>query len=117
LRPYHVVTDEIIVSINPTEAEVAALVEQAAGYNQVIVGTINALDHPGQAALVNRLLENGVPALVVALRAPFDLMCFPAAPLYACSYSIHPPALKAMAEALLGRIPFAGTLPVAIPGA
>jgi hypothetical protein len=50
LRPYHTATDEIIISIDPSEAEVAALVEKAAGYSQIIAGTINALDHPGQAA-------------------------------------------------------------------
>jgi len=93
------------------------MVEQAAGYSQIIAGTINALDHPGQAALVNRLLENGISTAVAALRAPFDLLSFPAAPLYACTYSIQPPALQALAEALLGRITFTGTLPVAIPGA
>lgn len=116
LRPYHIATDEIATSIDPSEAEVAALVEQAAGYNQIIAGTINALDHPGQAALINRLLENDIPTVVSALRAPFDLLSFPAAPLYACSYSIQPPALQALAEALLGHIPFAGTMPVSIPG-
>jgi beta-N-acetylhexosaminidase len=116
LRPYHTATDEMIMSIDPPEAEVSALVERARGYAQIVVGTINALDHPGQAALVNRLLESGVSTAVAALRAPFDLLSFPSAPLYACTYSIQPAAMQALAEALLGRIPFAGTSPVAIPG-
>jgi beta-N-acetylhexosaminidase len=116
LRPYHAATDEMIVPINPSEAEVAAVVQRGQGYSQIIVGTINALDHPGQAGLVHRLLERGVTTAVAALRAPFDLLSFPAAPLYACTYSIQPPALQALAEALLGRIPFAGSLPLAIPG-
>jgi beta-N-acetylhexosaminidase len=116
LRPYHPATDEIIISINPSETEVTSLVERARAYDRIIAGTINALDHPGQAALVNQLLESGVSTTVVALRAPFDLLSFPSAPLYACTYSLQPPALQALAEALLGRIPFAGTLPVAIPG-
>lgn len=116
LRPYHTATDEVSMPIDPSESEVAALVERARECRQIIVGTINALDHPGQAALVNRLLESGVPTVVAALRAPFDLMSFPAAPVYACTYSIQPPAFQALAEALLGRIPFAGTLPVEIPG-
>jgi beta-N-acetylhexosaminidase len=116
LRPYHSATDEIVISMNPSESEVAAVVQRGRGYRQIIIGTINALDHPGQAALVNRLLESGVATAVAALRAPFDLLCFPAAPSYACTYSIQPPALQALAEALLGHIPFAGTLPVEIPG-
>ena len=116
LRPYHAATEEIFIPMNPSESEVAALVQRGQVYSQVIVGTINALDHPGQAALVNRLLESGVTTSVAALRAPFDLLSFNAAPVYACTYSIQPPSLQALAEALLGYIPFAGILPVELPG-
>ena len=31
----------------------------------------------------------------------------------ACSYGIQPPQIDALADALVGRIPFAGRLPVA----
>ena len=116
MRPYHAAIDELIIPIDPSEAEIAAVHGQASSCAQVIVGTINALDHPGQAALIHMLQESGVPIAVAALRAPFDLLCFPAVPTYICTYSIQPPALRALAEALLGRIPFRGVLPVSIPG-
>jgi beta-N-acetylhexosaminidase len=102
--------------MNPSESEVAAVVQRGQDYSQIIVGTINALDHPGQVALVNRLLGSEVPTAVAALRAPFDLLSFNNAPAYACTYSIQSSALQALAEALLGQIPFVGTLPVEIPG-
>ena len=54
--------------------------------------------------------------ITVALRMPYDLAAYPAATTYVCTYSILPPAMEALAEALFGRIPFAGALPVTIPG-
>jgi beta-N-acetylhexosaminidase len=53
---------------------------------------------------------------VIALRAPFDLLRFPQVPFYACTYSLQPPALQALVEALWGEIPWQGKLPVSIPG-
>jgi beta-N-acetylhexosaminidase len=47
---------------------------------------------------------------------PYDLAAYPKAATYVCTYSILPPAMEALAEALCGRIPFAGSLPVTIPG-
>jgi beta-N-acetylhexosaminidase len=66
--------------------------------------------------LVQKLVKQGTRLITVALRTPYDLAAYPAAPTYVCTYSILPPAMEALAEALFGRIPFAGTLPVTIPG-
>jgi beta-N-acetylhexosaminidase len=61
------------------------------------------------------VLERDTPLIAVALRMPHDLLAYPTAPTYVCTYSILPPALKALAQALFGQIPFAGRLPVAMP--
>jgi beta-N-acetylhexosaminidase len=81
----------------------------------VILGTINATAHPGQAELVKKLVRQGTRMITVALRMPYDLAAYPEASTYICTYSILPPAMEALAEALFGRVPFAGTLPVTIP--
>ena len=81
-----------------------------------MVGTINATVHPGQAALVNALLNDDVGMVAVALRMPYDGLAYPTAPTYVCVYSIQPPAMEALAQALFGQIPFAGQLPVSMPG-
>jgi beta-N-acetylhexosaminidase len=117
IRRYHPATDELFISIDPTPAEIAAVREQAQDYALVIAGTINALDHERQADLIGTLMETGVPTLVIALRAPFDLLRFPQVPFYACTYSLQPPALQALVEALWGEIPWQGKLPVSLPGA
>ena len=101
----------------------------------MIVGTFDGYGHVGQADLVRALAGSAPPAggvgrseavsgrsaspadrpvVAVALRGPFDVERYPEAPLCACTYGIQPPQMEALVDALLGRIPFAGTLPVAL---
>jgi beta-N-acetylhexosaminidase len=116
VRRHHLASDEFTVSAEPTAAEIAALRPQLAGYDLVLVGTINAASNPGQAALVNAILADGLRTLVVALRMPTDLIVYPEAPTYLCTYSILPASMDALARAIFGELPFVGRLPVSIPG-
>ena len=54
--------------------------------------------------------------VAVALRLPSDIAAYPDVPTYMCTYSIQPASLDALADALWGRIPFVGRLPVELPG-
>ena len=67
-------------------------------------------------ALVNLLLDCGLPVIAVALRLPYDLEAYPAVPTYLCTYSLLAPSLETLADALWGQGPAAGRLPVSIPG-
>jgi beta-N-acetylhexosaminidase len=112
LRAYHPDVDEFITSHPPTDAEIAALREKAAGYDLLVVGTLNAMMDKQQAALVHALLARGVPMIAVALRIPYDLASYPEVQTYVCTYSIQPVSLEALAAALFDEIPFQGQLPV-----
>src|SRR4051812_30303342 len=116
LRRYHENVEEMQIPLDPEPEDVAAVRERARDCDLVVVGTINALDHSGQGALVNALLQAGANVLAVALRLPYDIAAYPAAPAYLCTYSLQPPSLHALADALWGRIPFTGHLPVTLPG-
>jgi beta-N-acetylhexosaminidase len=115
LRAYHANADEFVIPMQPSDSDVTALREMMAAYDLVVVATINAGDHPGQAALVNALLARGLAVVAVALRMPSDLQAYPSAPTYICTYSLQPPSLHALARALWGHRPFSGQLPVSIP--
>ena len=117
LRRYHPAVDEHTMSLDPTSEEVASLHEHLAGYDAVIVCTINAGDHAGQAALVSGLVEAGTKVVAAALRLPYDAAAYPSAPTVIATYSLQPPALEALAGALFGRVPLEGHLPVTVPGA
>jgi beta-N-acetylhexosaminidase len=112
LRRYHPAVEERLIPMDPDPTEVAAVLEWARGYDRVIAGTINARQHPGQANLVNSLLEAELPTIAVALRMPGDLQTYPSVPTYLCTYSLLPPAMEALANGLFGKIPFMGKLPV-----
>jgi len=115
MRRYHRHVEDFTVAMNPSTAEIKVLRATLVNYDLLIIGTINAASHPGQAALVNTMLENGSKVVAVALRMPYDLAAYPAASTYVCTYSILPPAMEALAEVLWGRISFSGKLPVSIP--
>ncbi|HVO44509.1 MAG TPA: glycoside hydrolase family 3 C-terminal domain-containing protein, partial [Aggregatilineales bacterium] len=96
--------------------QIAAVAQAVAGAYQVIVGTINAVQDPSQANLVQALYQRGQPPIVVALRTPYDLTVFPMIKTYLCAYGIRPVTMEAVARVLLGEIEPTGILPCTIPG-
>jgi beta-N-acetylhexosaminidase len=107
---------EYIVPLDPTEAQVAALNAGVADADGVVLGTFDAVSFPGQAALARAVVERS-HAVAVALRSPYDAEVLPASLAVVCTYGIQAPQIEALADALLGRIPFSGHLPVALgPG-
>ena len=116
LRREHGPVTELVTSIDPSADEIRAVRAAASDHDVVVVGTIVASLHRGQAELVEALLASGVPTVTVALRTPFDLADYPSAPVHACTYGILPPSLEALAAALFGRIAFKGRLPAPIAG-
>ena len=112
IRRHHDKVDEFLVSMDPGEADRRHLSTQLRGYDLVIAGTINAT--PGQAALVKGVLKQGTPLIAIAMRMPYDLASYPAVETYLCTYSILPPSMDAVADAMWGKAAFAGRLPVTI---
>jgi beta-N-acetylhexosaminidase len=114
LRSHHARVDEFITDPIPTDANIASLCEQASRYALLVIGTVFAPAHPEQVALVRALLNSGRPAIVVALRTPHDLVAFPEARTYLCTYGARPPSLEALSDALWGMKSIGGRLPVAV---
>jgi beta-N-acetylhexosaminidase len=116
LRRYHAHVDEYLISYAPETEEMVGLFERLREYDLLILGTLNAYASAGQAEFLRQALKLGIPAVVVALRLPYDLVVFPEAGTYLCTYSILEPLMQALAKALLGETPCVGKLPVSIPG-
>jgi beta-N-acetylhexosaminidase len=115
LRRYHDTVEAFNFRVQPEPAEISQLCEKLKSFDVLIVGTINAAEHRGQAELVKKLIGQSRRLITVALRMPYDLAAYPAARTHICTYSILPPAMEALADAIFGRIPFSGVLPVTIP--
>jgi beta-N-acetylhexosaminidase len=112
LRRFHPHVDEFITNHLPAGGEIAALKEAIAGYDALVLGTINASMQPEQAALARALLGVGIPTVTVALRTPYDLDVYPEAGTNLCTYSIHPASMDALAAAIFGEFIPAGQSPV-----
>ena len=108
--------EEVVVGVAPTDGEISGLRARAAEFDAVVVGTIDAIRQPAQFDLVEAVVSAGRPTIAVALRTPWDAARYPASAAAACTYSILPDSLGALAAGLAGAIPFAGRLPVSVPG-
>jgi beta-N-acetylhexosaminidase len=116
VQHYHPNVIEYIISFAPNAREATGLLEQLHNYDMLILGTLNAYASPSQTEFVRQALKLNIPTIIVALRLPYDLMVFPEAETYICTYSILEPSMQALAKALFGKLPFGGRLPVSIPG-
>ncbi len=54
--------------------------------------------------------------LLISQGTPYLIQAFPETPAYLCTYSSQRTIQESIADALLGKIPITGTLPVSIPG-
>lgn len=102
------------IPINPDEAVINSIKAEAKGKEAVVVGTYNANMNPGQAKLVNSLLEVNRNVVVVALRNPYDLLEFKEVPTYLCVYEYTPLSVRCLLEVLSGKYVPKGRLPVSL---
>jgi beta-N-acetylhexosaminidase len=111
----------MVTGTSPSDAQVAAVVAAAADDDTVVVTTMKAWDTKvtdkaaGQQKLVTQLLGTGKRVVVVAVRDPYDIAYFTAAPTYLATYSYSPVAIEAVARVLTGEVSPTGKLPLDIP--
>ncbi|MEA2608202.1 MAG: beta-N-acetylhexosaminidase [Chloroflexota bacterium] len=116
LRTRFASVQEVVVGIAPGDAEIAGLRAIAGHVDAVVIGTIDAIRQPAQVELVRAVAGGAQRTIAIALRTPWDVALYPDEVAPICTYSILPDSLDALAAALAGAIPFAGRLPVTIPG-
>ncbi len=114
-RHHHDVLD-VRVASEPGDDEITAARDAAAGAQLVIVATLATDVQPSQARLVEAIMGTGTATITVAMRTPYDLADYPRSATHLCSYSIVPASVGAVADAVFGRAPIGGRLPVDIPG-
>lgn len=110
------------LSENPETGQVAQALELArksevvvvAAYVQIVIGRGTVELSEVHQALVKRLIEENPRTILVSFGNPYIGGSFPALSTYVCAYD-NARALQAVAvDALYGRIPFRGKLPVTL---
>jgi beta-N-acetylhexosaminidase len=114
LRDRGLSVDEHAIELDPSSDEIAGLVDAVESAEVVVVATFESVHFASQAVLARRLAERR-PTIAIALRSPYDVSTYPLGVTAICTYGIQPPQIEAVADALVGRIPFAGRLPVVLP--
>lgn len=105
----------------PSDAAIADAVAKAQQNDVTVVLTMKAWDttvtdkQAKQQKLVNDLLATGKTVIVVAVRDPYDIAYFDAAPTYLATYGYAAVSMESLAKVLYGEIKPAGKLPVDIP--
>ena len=77
-------------------------------------GTVDL--EPKHAALVQKWIGSGKPAVVVSFGSPYFLRHFPEAAAYVCMYRNTPQTQPISVQVLFGEIDAKGRLPVSLPG-
>jgi len=112
----------------PSQTKIDEAVAAARDSDLVIVSTNNAYavdastgqpsaGAAAQTRLVQALLETGKPVVVAAMRNPYDVASFPAAPTVLDTYGYTGDQVESLVRVLYGEVNPTGKLPVSIPGA
>ncbi|MFG1815603.1 glycoside hydrolase family 3 protein [Kribbella sp. NPDC049174] len=105
----------------PSDAAIADAVAKAQLNDVTVVLTMKAWDTTvtdklaKQQKLVKGLLATGKTVIVVAVRDPYDIAYFDAAPTYLATYGYAAVSMESLAKTLYGEIKPTGKLPVDIP--
>ncbi|MFC1888518.1 glycoside hydrolase family 3 protein, partial [Thermodesulfobacteriota bacterium] len=104
--------------VDPKRRAINRIVRRAkrASADVLVIGTYNAYYYASQRSLVDKLLDLDIPTILVAVGMPYDLLAFPEASTYLCSYSNRDLALETVARGLFGLVEAGGRLPVSLPG-
>jgi beta-N-acetylhexosaminidase len=102
------------LSSEPTEEEIEQVIQRAASFDTLIVGTLTASNSPQQLQLIRGLHQTGKHVVVVAMRSPYDLAYLPDVSAYIATYEFTAPTLRVAARALYGLETVTGQLPVTI---
>lgn len=101
-------------SDSPGQEEREIILDKASGYDLVIAGTMSAVQDPEQIQLVNGLLKRHPRVILIAMKSPYDLACFPEARTYVATYEYTYPALVTAARLVFGQEKPMGKMPVTI---
>jgi len=115
LRREAAVLDELMAPLDPSDADIATLLETLAQRDRrPLLLARRAHLHPAQAAMIARILDRYPDALVVSLREPFDVPLFAPARHLLAAYGDDEAAIGGLADVLFGSSLPSGRLPITI---
>lgn len=87
-----------VTAKNPEADEIRAVVEAAARFDRIVLGTSNAHLFRGQLALAEALAATGKELTIVALRNPYDIPLLPDCACKIAAYDYSAPCFRALED-------------------
>ena len=112
LKRRHERINYVRASVEPSQAETDDCIRTCEEADTLIILTYNMHIYSSQAELVEALLNLGKPAVVAAVRDPYDLMLAQRARALVATYGFRACSLKALVKVLFGEAEARGRLPV-----
>jgi beta-N-acetylhexosaminidase len=108
--------DIVYYGLSPYTEESQQVIERANEYDVLILASHRSNMLSAQDEMVKQLFQLGKQTIWIALNTPYDILSWPEAKTYLCTYGDRLPQLKALCRIITGEITPHGRLPVAIPG-
>ena len=122
VRARHPNTKHVRISTSPDSEQLSKVDELIKESEAVLITlcpvepwTHGLVDEEAQAKFVNRVLQAGTPAIVVAAREPYGLRRFPQARTCIATYGYPEVSARAAADLVFGLVQPCGCLPVSVP--
>jgi beta-N-acetylhexosaminidase len=112
LKRRHERINYVRASVEPSQTERNDCIRTCEEADMVVVLTYNMHIYPSQAELVEALLNLGKPAVVAAVRDPYDLRFAQRARALVATYGFRACSLKALVTVMFGEAEAKGRLPV-----
>lgn len=93
-----------LISIDPDEEQIHAVLQKAEGYKHVVIGLFNARENTGQLALVQKLVAAGCKVTAITLGRPYDLALIEGAFCGLAAFEYTPDAFKSLIPILNGEV-------------
>lgn len=102
------------VNQQPTSEEIEQLINQASGYDYVILGTLTITPDSSYVEFINVIQTKGVRVIGVGMRSPYDAEYLKEADAFLLTYEPAYPALEVAGKLMTGKIKPRGRLPVTL---
>ena len=91
-----------VISKDPEDGEIHSVVERAASYDKIVLGTVNAHLFRGQLKLAYALAATGKELTIVALRNPYDIPLLPDCACTIAAFDYSTACFRALEEVFRG---------------
>ncbi|MDL2292081.1 beta-N-acetylhexosaminidase [Acholeplasma sp. OttesenSCG-928-E16] len=102
----------LLMPIAPNEEDIKRVIEEAKGFQQIIITTYNSNVFKGQLDLLKELVKLNKDLHVISMRNPYDLYDVKEIPNYVCLYEYTPNSIRVLIRYLKGEITLKGKMPI-----